>query len=263
MDLKEYKRMTVEFEVGGETFKLTIEPPPKEWIEDFTREYPSIKDRENVFWRNGEYWFVKFKNKSTLLPDLDGIRYIVVLLQQTKTSVHVNDLMRSLKGYSQLDKKNAELAARYSQMSDEELEKEGLARELQAEDMTEEEKRRLEDSIQIFHEEYMEAGLEDNREKVGEAEQKWKNTERHMLNEHAIKIYSDKKGKLIFKHLKRPTEDIDKVRVAVKKNIDKAVKLIKKEIKPLGDHLKNYLHTGTSCIYDPDPDLKIEWYIIP
>lgn len=53
----------------------------------------------------------------------------------------------------------------------------------------------------------------------------------------------------------------ERARVAVKKAITVAIGRIDSIDKPLAHHLRNSVHTGFLCSYDPDPDAAMRWVL--
>ena len=95
--------------------------PSKDIIEEIEKMVPDIKDEKGVFYILGEYWFVRFDGKPTLLQNQENLDYIKELLSQPKKKMHVEDLTTAVKGFSVLGKEQAETAKWYSEMSPEHL----------------------------------------------------------------------------------------------------------------------------------------------
>jgi hypothetical protein len=53
----------------------------------------------------------------------------------------------------------------------------------------------------------------------------------------------------------------ERARIAVKKAISAAIDRIETIDGPLARHLKTRIHTGSACVYEPDPDDRHEWIL--
>jgi hypothetical protein len=216
-----------------------------------TDRFPDHK--ENYFLLHGDYWEIGYKGKETKLRDLERLRYIIHLLDNADKEIYVHDLVKLVKGSS------PEVNKDYAKIDNERLEfEEGLSlKDIYIQDITEEERDRLEDRAHHIWNSYQ-SGIGSSKE--NEYRKNWEAVKRHFRNEYGIRIYASEKG-LQFSQKARLSKDTEKARVNVAQNIMKAIKDIEKKLPALGRHLRKQLDKGAKCIYHVDPDDPITWDI--
>jgi hypothetical protein len=93
---------------------------------------------------------------------------------------------------------------------------------------------------------------------IAEYEEKWETFLKYITNNFGIFITRTEKG-LSFYKKSRLSEDAEKARSNVSKQIRKALDDMKRKIPSLADHLDKSIKRGAKCCYQPIE--KIEWNI--
>jgi len=246
-----------------------------------------LRDYENVFFRTGKNWFIKFDNKATTLPDLERIRYVAHLLGRPNQEVNVVNLYNIVKerspnqlraeyvgkhlaGLDETQKKLVDPAeirfTEYNKHGKDEKAK-GDGRELSetillSNELSYEDQEGLKIIGYNFLAELEVAQHEGNTGEIEEAKTKMEYYKGFMFNEYGIKVSLTQEGRLFFnRQLKRPEESIERVRKNVSIQIKKALEDIKRSIPSLESYLSNHISTGIKCTYTPDQGRPVNWFI--
>jgi len=210
---------------------------------------------ENSLILEGDYWTVHYNDSRVMLRNLERLRYIIHLLDKPNNEFYPNDLICLVKGQKVNADKN------YANMTREQLEEEGLSLfELPIEELSDKDKEGIENQVHALWNKLLEAKNDCNEAAIKEAEENWKTMNNHFYNEYGIKVGFTPKGP-IFKQRSRLTKDAEKDRINVTKNINNAIKDIKKKLPQLASHLKKTIHTGATCGFLPDQDTSFKWNI--
>ena len=93
------------------------------------------------------------------------------------------------------------------------------------------------------------------------AEQEFNKVREYLYNAYGWKLSYSPKGPKVKQHAKL-TNDAEKIRIGVRKQISEGIKHIRKSIPSLADHLERYIKTGAQCMYHLDPNhpkWRVEW----
>jgi len=221
------------------------------------------KNEENAFIEIGDNWIIKFKGKQTTIKNILGLGYIAFLLDNPFKKFPGEDLEKHVKGHDVLLENEKEVYKRYAKMPEEQLASESLSlSDMKIDELTPENKRYLEDSLRYLYDELNSAKKNGDEEEIKKAKKNFEEVKGHLLNEYGIFSRESSKNKIIFKYKSRLASDFERIRTRVTKNINNARNEIKEKNMPeLYKHLKIDLKTGMKCIYDPDKESSIEWFI--
>ncbi len=217
---------------------------------------PELKNRENVFYKFGDVWLVKFKGKSKILLARKRLSFIVYLLSKKYHSFYAHEL-------DQLVGK-AMPNSEYSKMSDNGTlgAITGISlKDLHTDKYNEEDIESLENVVTNVWDDLKKAESKGNPKEIKSKQEKWSEAKRFMLNEYGIKVHGYKNN-LSFSYKPKLEKDAEKRRQSVSQNIKKALQDIKKELPALYLHLKaeKCIQTGKKCSYHPKP-ASVNWYI--
>jgi hypothetical protein len=208
---------------------------------------------QNLFRFMGDSWRIFFDGRERIVSDIKGMHILAYLLEHVRDSVRAEDL-DSIKG------RVIEPNRDYTGKTQEELEEEGMnLNEDLFEDLLQHDKKRIEDILSDKWEEFQNS-TPSNRSK---REEEWEKAREHIRKEYRVDVVPQENGKLKFKKYSQVDGKAEKARSNVKHRINEAIKAIEKSgFKDLAKHLRMYLKTGTTCIYDPPPkdDLRLQIY---
>ena len=230
---------------------------PTDILKKVIEEHESdIKKNSNVFLLLGKVWFVKFKNKEWgLYPDLEKYKYIVHLLELTKSAsenheyfIYNSDLISKIKEIND-SSENSETVLK------EDLNESDLGKELSPEDF-----KKFKDIGYGLLEELNIAKQAEDSIKQNKAEEVFKTYQSHILNEYGIKSQiSDNGLKIHFGTYYRPSKESEKLRQLIKNQINNAIKDFNESMPTLSKHLQSCLKTKLNkTVYTPE---KINWQV--
>jgi len=186
---------------------------------------------QGVFWKEGEYWTVGWRDRPLRLKDSKGFVYLAHLLRHPTTEFHALDLVGGLAGHGgDGDAEGAAPGADAGEMLDDHA-KETYRRRL-------EELRAQLDSAEA-------AGSP----AVAEA------TEREI----ASLMAELRRAVGLHGRSRRAASAAERARQSVTKTARAAVERIRRGDAALGDLLARCIRTGTFCAYEPDPNAPIAW----
>jgi hypothetical protein len=203
------------------------------------------KEKEGyLFKRQGDYWVLRYENDEVILKHSDGLSFIAYLLSKPDEDVGIFELV-ALKH----DKSVMEADPAYQGMSREQLQdEEGLSvsgfSDLGA-ILDDKAKKQYRDRLSDIEDELAEA---DDNEDVMRSKQLEK--EKNAL----IKQLTAATG--IGGRDRKAGSAVEKARVAVSKNILRAVKNIREYDPELAHFLDNSIKTGITCKYSPDKNIS-------
>jgi hypothetical protein len=181
----------------------------------------------NVFRVDGDVRVIEYAGRSVRLQDLKGMRYLARLFTAPGREFHVLDLV------------GAERGERAKQPGDADL---GPVLDAQARDAY---KRRLRD----IDEDIQEATALGDTERVALAEAD---------REYLIRELSGAFG--VGGRSRRVGATSERARASVTRAVRYATDRISVHHPELAEHLNHALHTGTYCVYAPDPRVPIHWH---
>jgi hypothetical protein len=201
--------------------------------------------RHGVFRREGEYWTVAYEGQSFRLRDAKGIRYLARLLAEPDRELHVLDLVQAEAG-SRNAAPNDQAAARVraAAMGAGLAPDSGDAGEL----LDQVARQAYRDRLRELEQELAEAEDWNDPERVARLK-----AERSALVEQlAQAVGLGGRGRVA-------ASASERARLSVTKALRSATQRISAQSPDLGRHLDISLHTGTFCVYRPDPALGITW----
>jgi hypothetical protein len=244
----------------GETFiplPEFIDPKPRR-VHKKEPNSAITEDKINSFILKGNFWKIIYKGKETNLKNLERIRYIIHLLDKPGEEFFARRLIYLVKG------QEPEINKEFDKMTSKELDKVGMDfAELPIEDLSKEEKERLEDRAYEYWNELQKA-KKDGSQSINEARKHWDHLKEYLSKEYGILIYSSSKG-LKFNKKNRLRQDAEKARQTVSKQVSNS---INKDFKPhmptLAKYLKDHITSKRGKFYYmPDsnnpPDWSIQW----
>jgi hypothetical protein len=166
----------------------------------------------------------------------------------------VRDLVRIVKGPS------GDSDSVYSAMSEEQLEEEGLElKDIEIEELSDTDKEGLENRAYEAWSAITKAKKSNDIEQIKKKQEEFEIVKNHFSNEYGLKVLSSSKGLKFLIVRSKASQDVDKIRSNVTKNIRNA---IKKDIEPnfpqLAVHLNQSISTGLTCKYNPNPHINWE-----
>ena len=193
-------------------------------------------DIENRLVREGDYWAVAFAGRTVRIQDLKGIRYLTHLLADPGREFHVLDLVNLERGSApERDRRSRALPADSTDDG-------GLA--MLDDQARAAYKRRL---VEI-DDDIDEARAGGDVERAAQAE-----VEREFLVRELSRAFG------LGGRRRTSGAASERARAAATRALRTAVVRITEHHRPLGDHLRQSLRTGTYCSYQPDPRTPIEW----
>lgn len=221
--------------------------------------YPSIMQHEYAFIKIGVIWLVKFNDKITTIHDHKRLKYLIFLLENSSQSFFVYEIENEITGHGILPAE--EDYDYYRKMNKEQLEKkEGMKPDnFTSKDLSETDIVGIKKTAQNIWKDLIFAKKNMQKEKIEEANKNWNIMRNHLFSEYGIQVIPTSKARLIFKQMKKPTKEIDKLRTNIQKNLKKSRKDFETILPEFETHLKNSITTGIKCQYKPDPPIK--WFI--
>jgi hypothetical protein len=186
-----------------------------------------------LFRREGDYWTVGFGGKVVRMRDAKGLGYLARLLRDPHREFHVLDLLAG-------DAPRGDGTAR----------EDGLATAAA-------------DAGVVLDESAKHAYRERIAELEAEIEQarRWNDIERTARVEGELDALTrELAGALgLGGRDRRAASDSERARASVTKAVRGAVRRLADQHPELGRHLSLAVHTGTFCMYDPDPMVPVTW----
>ena len=195
----------------------------------------ALRDAENVFRREGEYWSVIFEGQLVRLRDMRGVRYLARLLANPGREFHVVDLVGVEQGPADTTHV-AEPGLRCRDAGDAGEMLDTRAKEAYRRRLTE-----IEDDLQ-------EARALGDASRVAQAE-----TERDVLARELSRAVG------LGGRDRRVGSAAERARASVTRAVRQAMGRIRGQHPPLGAHLERAIRTGTYCAYLPDPRVPVAW----
>ena len=191
----------------------------------------------NVFRREGEYWYIAFDGHESHLHDAKGLSYLSALLANPGQEIHALDLASSWG-----------LARRMAGHTHDELDGTGRADTGAI----------LDDQARTAYRER----IEELQETIDEAES-WNDPERAAQARQELDFLIQELAAAtgLGGRDRRMGSDAERARVNVTRAIRSALARIEEHHPELGRHLKRTVHTGTFCVYQPDPRTPTDWTI--
>ncbi len=220
---------------------------------------PALKDQENVFYREGQNFLVKFNGKSTTLRNNEKYQYISRLLEKPGCEFHNCDLVTNVKGKPPLtereDNLKAELEQELKKKDQGDINVSTLDNELTLGEYDE-----LRKVACNLWDELKDARNSGDQESIEKCQNEFEKCRKYMFNEYGIKVEVSKNSKLTFRQMHRYSGQTEKARNLIKNHINNAIKDIAKELPDLAEHLKKFIiKKAKSVAYKPDKPTT--WYI--
>jgi hypothetical protein len=191
---------------------------------------------DGLFRLEGEYWTIRFAGDEFRLRDAKGLRYLARLLQAPGHELLALDLAREAASLG-------ESAERFeTDLGSDALGDAGPALDPRAK--------------QAYR-----SRVQELREELGEAES-WNDPERATRAREEIDFITRELAAAVgLGGRDRPTSSPgERARVSVTRAIRLALARIAENSTALGDHFGATIHTGTYCMYRPDPRVPIDWH---
>jgi len=186
-----------------------------------------------LFRREGDYWTVAFGGSVVRMRDAKGLGYLARLLRHPHREFHVLDL-----------------AAGDARRGDDTAREHGLVAATP-------------DAGVVLDEPAKHAYRERIAELQAEVEQarRWNDLERTARVEGELDALTRAlAGALgLGGRDRRAASDSERARASVSKAVRSAVRRLEEQHPELGRHLSLAVHTGTFCVYDPDPRVPVAW----
>ncbi|MEO7513831.1 MAG: transcriptional regulator [Gemmatimonadaceae bacterium] len=198
----------------------------------------SIGDRaEQVFRREGDYWWVVFDGAEMRIRDVKGMRYIARLLANPGREFHALDLVASEHGsVREMHASTAANSEGYASRSDA-----GVLLDSQAKEAY---RRRL-------------AEIDDDIEQAEALQDGERSAQAQLEREFLIRELSRAVG--LGGRDRRAGSASERARASVTRAIRHAMTRIGQHHPSLGAHLGHAIRTGTCCAYVPDPRIRVAW----
>jgi tetratricopeptide (TPR) repeat protein len=191
----------------------------------------------NLFRREGEYWLVAFEGHECRLHDAKGLSYLAALLANPGREIHALDLASSYGGSRVAGRSPSELGTSGGRDDAGPL---------------------LDDRAKT---EYRQR-IEELQAAIDEAED-WNDAERaaqaHQELDFLLQELAAATG--LGGRDRRMGSDAERARVNVTRAIRSSMTRVHEHNPELGRHLENTVHTGTFCVYQPDPRAPIDWVL--
>lgn len=191
----------------------------------------------NKFYKEGQYWCIRFEGKTIQLKDNLGLRYIAYLLNHQSEEVHCTELI------SVVHKSNTQSRLVYRQMSKDQIAENGLkvsglgdAGEIIDTKAKAEYKSRLRE---------IEKELEEVKKFNDLARIEVLEREKEFLSRELSRAYG------LRGQVRKAGDPNKRARQAVSHAIHRTLKIIRKHHQELWNHLKDTLHIGNFCNYSP------------
>ena len=197
---------------------------------------PAGRGEQDVFRREGDYWFVVFEGHSVRVRDLKGMRYLARLLADPGREFHVLDLVAAERG--------GELPAdddRTADLPHASLGDAGEILDARAKDAYRRRLAEIDDDIAEAH-----TSGDDERAARSDAERNF------LVQELARAFGLGGRGR-------RAASASERARAGVTRAVRQAIARIGEHHPPLGEHLARTIRTGTYCAYSPDPRAPAGW----
>jgi non-specific serine/threonine protein kinase len=191
-----------------------------------------------VFRREGEFWTIVWRGKTSRLKDAKGLHYIAYLLVHPGDQIHVHDLITIVEG-SAVDTQS------HAAANSDGLE---IVRDIGSRDAALDSRARSEYG----------ARLRELRTELDEAE-RFNDTGRSERLRAEIDLVSDELTAGLGR--RASSDSAERARGMVSKRIRATLDKIHDEDPALGRHFATSIKTGYFCAYFPDPDHKIVWQI--
>ncbi len=240
---------------------VDIQQEVKSNVEDEDKAKSRFSDSSYVFSLEGDFWTIKYNGVKTNLKDLKRLRYIVHLIDNPNKEYHCHELVNLVNGenseVSDSNMLNMIDPIEYNEDKEQTDQKIQLVDPFES-DMPHAELKAIKKVADGLWGELNDPNL--NKNEKTEAQNNWDTAKKYYLNELGISLISTEK-KAILKINKRLKNDFEKARSNVRKNINNALKDIKKKIPALSEYLNNRIRTGIKCSYKPTPDEPFSWTI--
>jgi len=255
------------------------DPPPSEFIReanrwilfttDSTEAIPQITvegiDSGNSFICKGDFWSIQYEGNKINVQDLECVRYIVHLVEKPNQPFYSNHLKILVKGRQHFldvheDTDDQALGCAGFSIDGQDGESFTLS-DMPIEKLEEHDKHKLEQIVMDLHEKMISKKKNGTEDELRKATEDFEKVKMHLSNEYGLEVRVTSKGPRFIPHT-RLTNDAEKIRVAVRKQIVAGIKRIRQSNKSLAAHLKMSIITGAECMYRPDPshpDWRVEW----
>jgi tetratricopeptide (TPR) repeat protein len=205
----------------------------------------TVSGRHGVIRREGEYWTVAYEGDSFRLRDAKGIRYLARLLAEPDHELHVLDLVQAEVANQASVPVHATASVTRSAIQ-------GADLAYAAPDVGE-----ILDAAarQAYRER-----LRELEQELAEA-QDWNDPERaaRLKAERSALVEQLAQAVGLGGRSRVAASASERARLSVTKALRSATQRIAAQSPALGQHLDISLHTGTFCVYRPDPALAITW----
>lgn len=191
---------------------------------------------ENVFRREGDYWFIAFEGRTVRVRDMKGIRYLARLLAEPGREFHVLELVAAENHALSALRRGVEPELAFPASSD--------AGELLDAEARESYRRRLAE----IEEDLEQAHQFGDSERTEQAR-----TERDFVLRELSRAFG------LGGRPRRAASNSERARASVTRAVRHAMSRIGAHDHPLGEHLDHAIQTGTYCAYRPDPRLPMHW----
>lgn len=238
---------------------------PKKLPEGLDNSFLVPEKVENAMYKYGDFWQLKFKNKTQLFQNYKGLEYIAHLVNNGGEKVHIDQMEKLLFEPPSSDEGWAEMPGEIHEMSEDQLERQGLARKIPSNDkLSVEEAKRLTDTLQGIYDDFINASQKQSNhpQNIDKAKSNWEKTKRHISNEYGFQIFISKNNEIWFKNITIKSKKSRSRRTAIQKGIKAMMKRFKTDFPELYDHLNGHIQTGEYCSYNLAPE-KITWDIKP
>ena len=198
---------------------------------------------EDFFILKGEYWEVGFQGETSIIQDLNNIRYIVQLLHNPGKEILASELQRIVSGIA------LDFNEEYSNKTEQEMNDEGMGTTGSR-------------AVRTAQDNILDREIKQKAKKLFAYLEDAKKEGIPMVIEEAQEEYDNFINELQSGRNLKSNPDMEKARGNVKNHINRAIKNIKNAgLKELASYLAKRIHKGTKCYYTPDPDNPIKWEI--
>jgi hypothetical protein len=196
----------------------------------------ALRDADNVFRREGDYWLLAFEGRIVRLRDMRGVQYLARLLGSPGREFHVVDLVAVAQVGPADTIHVAERGWRFGDAGDAGEMLDARAKDAYRRRLTE-----IEDDLE-------EARALGHTSRVAQAE-----AERDFLARELSRAVG------LGGRDRRVGSAAERARASVTRAVRQAMGRIGAQHPPLGAHLERTIRTGTYCGYLPDPRVSVAW----
>jgi hypothetical protein len=208
---------------------------------------PETEQRKlNRFAQTGDHWTITYQGRAATFKNTKGLRYIAWLVHHQSKATLVSDLY-----YAINPPERESIDSIHSSMTVQQLEDMNLS----VADLGD-----AGDVLTPGGTEYLQRQVKSLDERIEEAREFGDLDKQQQLEDEKEAICDHiAAAKGLGRRSRKASSNIERIRIAVTQRVNKDRERIAAVLPELGHHLKTNLHTGTRCLYSPNP--PVEWVL--